>query len=81
MEKLNSIITVNSEIQNGQPVFANTRVPVESLFMHLEKGISLDVFLEDFPSVKKEQAIYVLELAEKIFNSKNLNSLLDEIAA
>jgi len=50
------------EILSGQPVFTGTRVPIESLFMHLEKGISLDEFLFDFPSVSKEHANAVLEI-------------------
>ncbi|MFK5098473.1 DUF433 domain-containing protein, partial [Klebsiella pneumoniae] len=44
---LKDIITIDKEIQGGQPVFTGTRVPVESLFDHLEAGISLDNFLED----------------------------------
>jgi len=62
METLRKYITVDPEIQNGQPVFSGTRVPVETLFWHLEKGISIDEFLEDFPSVTKEQAIAVIVL-------------------
>ncbi|WP_373495483.1 DUF433 domain-containing protein [Aquiflexum sp.] len=55
-------ITIDPEIQNGQPVFSGTRVPVETLFWHLEKGISIDEFLEDFPSVTKQQAIGVIKI-------------------
>lgn len=57
-----NIITSNPEILGGTPVFHGTRVPVESLFNHLEQGISLDEFLEDFPSVSKAQATEVLEI-------------------
>lgn len=53
-------ININPNILAGTPVFSGTRVPVESLFDHLERGISLDEFLEDFPSVSKEQAIEVI---------------------
>ena len=63
MESIKDIITIDGEILSGQPVFKGTRVPVESLFAHLGKGISLDDFLEDFPSVTKEQAVKVLEIA------------------
>ena len=49
------------EILGGTPVFLGTRVPVRILFEHLEAGDSLDVFLEDFPSVSRELAIQVLE--------------------
>jgi|GEM_PF-2563081 uncharacterized protein (DUF433 family) len=55
LQTLSSVITVNPEIQFGKPVFKGTGVAVQSLFWHLEKGISIDSFLEDFPSVTKEQ--------------------------
>lgn len=73
-------ITIDPEIQFGIPVFSGTRVPVESLFMHLEVGISLDDFLEDFPSVTREQAVAVLEMASKALNSKKILPLIYEIA-
>jgi uncharacterized protein (DUF433 family) len=57
------LITVDPEIHSGTPVFAGTRVPVKVLFDHLEAGDSLEVFLDDFPSVAREQAIAVLEKA------------------
>lgn len=52
------------EILGGTPVFAGTRVPVRIIFEHLEAGDSLEVFLEDFPSVSRELAILVLEDAK-----------------
>ena len=52
------------ETLGGTPVFVGTRVPVRILFEHLEAGDSLDVFLEDFPSVSRELAIQVLEDAK-----------------
>ncbi len=76
---ITSFITVDKEIQNGQPVFAGTRVPVQTLFWHLEKGISMDEFLRDFPSVTKEQAIGVLEIANKIVNSVDLDKIYETI--
>ena len=63
MQSLN--IVVNAEILGGSPVFAGTRVPVRVLFEHLEAGDSLDVFLEDFPSVSRELAVKVLEDARE----------------
>ncbi len=59
----NDLITIDPETLGGTPVFKGTRVPVESMFGHLKKGISLDEFLDDFPSVTREQALRVLELA------------------
>lgn len=49
------------EIVGGTPVFIGTRVPVRILFEHLEAGDSLEIFLEDFPSVSRELAIQVLQ--------------------
>jgi uncharacterized protein (DUF433 family) len=57
------LITVDPEIHSGTPVFAGTRVPVKTLFDHLEAGASLEVFLDDFPSVSRALAVAVLEEA------------------
>jgi uncharacterized protein (DUF433 family) len=59
------VIHSNPQIQGGVPVFIGTRVPVKNLFDYLESGDSLDEFLEDFPSVSREQAIAVLEQARE----------------
>jgi uncharacterized protein (DUF433 family) len=58
-----SVIVVDPEIQSGTPVFAGTRVPVKNLFDYLEAGYSLDVFLDQFPSVSRSMAISALEEA------------------
>jgi len=71
------VINIDPEILSGTPVFKGTRVPIESLFDHLEKGISLDEFLEDFPSVTKEQAVEVLEIAENILTSDKLKDFYE----
>ena len=65
---------------SGQPVFVGTRVPVDSLFDHLEAGISLDEFLDDFPSVTKEQAISLLEIANKMLTSQKADQLYEALA-
>jgi uncharacterized protein (DUF433 family) len=59
------LIVINPEIQSGVPVFAGTRVPVQNLFDYLEEGDSLDVFLKQFPSVSRVQAVAVLERARE----------------
>jgi uncharacterized protein (DUF433 family) len=59
------LITVSPERLSGTPVFAGTRVPVQTLFDHLEAGDTLEVFLDDFPDVTREHAIAVLELAQR----------------
>lgn len=67
-------INIDPEILGGTPVFSGTRVPVQSLFDWLETE-TLEDFLRNFPSVKKEQAIEVLHLAEKLVTNENI---LDE---
>lgn len=64
-------IAVNPDIQGGTPCFAGTRVPVKSLFDYLARDRSLDYFLEQFPSVKREQAMEVLEHAEQLLASES----------
>ncbi len=60
--KGNEFIEVDPEKMSGTPVFTGTRVPVNHLFDYLEAGDSLDRFLKDFPTVKREQVLGVLEL-------------------
>ena len=75
-----AFITIDPDILGGQPVFKGTRVPIESLFDHLEAGVSLDEFLDDFPTVSKEQAIALLNIANKLVNSKNVAELYAAVA-
>jgi len=64
------LITTNPERLGGTPVFAGTRVPVQTLMDYLEGGDSLDDFLMDFPSVTREHAIAVLEVAKSALLAK-----------
>lgn len=57
-------IVSNPNILGGTPCFAGTRVPVESLFDSIQRGYTLDEFLEEFPTVPRELAITVLNLAK-----------------
>jgi uncharacterized protein (DUF433 family) len=77
---IRSLIMIDKEILGGQPVFSGTRVPVESLFDHLEAGVSVDEFLDDFPAVSRQQAVDLLEAANKILTSKNLEQLYAAVA-
>jgi uncharacterized protein (DUF433 family) len=56
---------LDARILGGTPVFVGTRVPVRSLFDHLEAGDSIDDFLEGFPSVKRKQVITLLKQSER----------------
>jgi uncharacterized protein (DUF433 family) len=71
--KPNLPIEVDPEIMSGAPVFRGTRVPVKSLFEYLEDNLSLDEFLECFPTVRHEDAIAVLEHSKR--------GLLEEVHA
>ena len=57
---MNRLITIDKEILSGTPVISGTRVPVKNLFDYLKTGESLETFLLDFPSVKKERAVALL---------------------
>ncbi|MBU2444444.1 MAG: DUF433 domain-containing protein [Bacteroidetes bacterium] len=71
---INDVIYTSPDILSGTPVFRGTRVPIKNLFDYIESGETLEEFLEAFPSVKKEQAIKVLEIAERVLtSSKFLN--------
>jgi uncharacterized protein (DUF433 family) len=59
------VIHSDREIMGGEIVFVGTRVPLYNLFDYLEAGDSLDEFLEQFPSVTREQAIAALEVARE----------------
>ena len=56
-------ITVDPEILGGTPVFRGTRVPVDALLNNLEAGVSIDEFLENFPTVSREQVLEVLKFS------------------
>jgi len=57
-------ITIDPGIVSGVPVFKGTRVPVETLLTNLEDGLSLDKFLQNYPTVTRQQAIQVLEFSK-----------------
>lgn len=65
-------INIDPETMGGTPVFTGTRVPVQSLFDYIETGETLDEFLENFPTVKKEYAIEVLEMAKKTLTTEKI---------
>ncbi len=63
------IVHSDPDILGGTPVFMGTRVPMKTLLDYLEAGDSLNEFLDHFPSVTREQAISVLELAKKMLTA------------
>jgi uncharacterized protein (DUF433 family) len=71
------LIERDAEILGGTPVFAGTRVPVQTLIDYLEAGHSLDDFLDDFPTVSREAAIGVLELLKQAVLTALESSLMN----
>ena len=69
MVMLETIVQVDPEILGGTPVFRGTRVPVKNLLDYLVAGDTLDRFLDDFPTVKREQAVAALELARDLLTA------------
>ena len=68
----NSVISSSPDILGGTPVFQGTRVPIKTLFDYLEGGDTIEAFLEQFPSVTKDQVLKVLE--------ESKNRLLSSVA-
>ena len=64
-------INIDNEILGGTPVFDGTRVPIKNLFDYLETGETIDTFLNDFDTVKREQVLKVLQLFEKLIQSSS----------
>jgi uncharacterized protein (DUF433 family) len=70
---MKSVVTSSREIMSGTPVFAGTRVPVQTLIDCLESGDSIDEFLEGFPTVSREQVIAFLEeVKEQVIEPKKV---------
>ncbi len=60
-----AVVSISKEVMGGTPVFAGTRVPIETLIDYLKAGDSIDDFLEGFPTVRRDQVVEFLEEAEK----------------
>jgi uncharacterized protein (DUF433 family) len=63
-ETMNSVVKIDPEIMSGAPCFTGTRVPIQNLIDYLEGGDSIEIFLDGFPSVSREQVIAFLEEAK-----------------
>ncbi len=62
---MDPVVTINPKVMHGTPCFAGTRVAVTTLFDHLEAGCTIDAFLEDFPTVTREQVVALLDLSKR----------------
>ena len=69
MTSTSLVVHSDPDILGGTPVFVGTRVPVRTLLDYLEAGDSLHEFLEDFPSVTREQAVAALEFAKRMLEA------------
>ena len=72
---IKDLVEVDPEKMSGMPVFTGTRVPINHLFDYLEGGDTIDEFLDQFPTVSREQVLGVLELSKELLLSH------DELAA
>ena len=62
---IKDVVNIDPERMSGAPCFTGTRVPIKHLFEHLESGETIDEFLEQFPTVSREQALAALELSRE----------------
>ena len=68
-------INIDPETMGGTPVFTGTRIPVQTLFDYIEGGDDINKFLDDYPTISKDAAIQVLEMAKKTLTTEKM---LDE---
>ncbi len=73
------VINIDPEILGGTPVFFGTRVPIKNLFDYLETGDTIEIFLEDFEGVSRNQVLKVLEMSQKLIETSS-NILNENIA-
>jgi len=65
-------INIDPETMRGAPIFTGTRVPIQTLFDYMEDRDDLNEFLDDYPTVSKETAIQVLEMAKKSLTTEKM---------
>jgi uncharacterized protein (DUF433 family) len=70
MSSADSVVVKNPNILSGTPVFRGTRVPLQLLFDSLERGHTLEQFLEGYPTVSREIAIAALQEAQELLSAK-----------
>jgi uncharacterized protein (DUF433 family) len=73
------VINIDPEILGGTPVFFGTRVPIKNLFDYLETGDTIEIFLEDFEGVSRNQVVKILEMSQKLIETSS-NILNENIA-
>ena len=78
--KINDILTIHPSVQFGTPVFKGTRVPSAYLLEFLEDGLTIEQFIEEFPSVTYQQAIDLLEWTNSFLKSPKLYAIYESAA-
>ena len=73
---IDELVEVDPEKMSGTPCFTGTRVPIKHLFDYLEGGDSLEVFLDDFPTVTRQQARQLLEASRQLLLNKSVSCCL-----
>jgi len=74
MVQHSNVVHSDPEIMGGTPVFVGTRVPVKNLFDYVKSKEGIEEFLDDFPSVTREQAVAALDLAQELLHSHAYSS-------
>lgn len=72
-----SAITVHPEIQDGAPVFSGTRIPIETFCDFLRIGVSVTEFLDEFPSITRDQVLEVYDLVKQQYTIDQIKALVD----
>lgn len=75
--RASEVITIDPDILGGIPVFKGTRVPIKNLFDWLEKGRSIEDFLDDFDYIPRDHCLAVLHLSEKLISQVDTNESID----
>ena len=78
--KIQNILTIKKDVQFGTPVFKGTRVPAAFLFEFLEDGLTVESFLNEFPSVKHQQVVQLLEWTNLLLKSPKMLNLYESVA-
>ncbi|MFM7400512.1 MAG: DUF433 domain-containing protein [Bacteroidota bacterium] len=69
-------ITVHPEVQDGEPVFSGTRIRVETFFDYMRIGVSVNEFLDEFPSITRDQAMEVYSLIQSHYTLAQIASMI-----
>lgn len=69
-------VTVHPEIQDGAPVFSGTRIRIETFFDYMRIGVSLNEFLDEFPSITRDQAMEVFDLANQQYTPDSIKDMI-----